>query len=128
MIAPLRRAHRRILVTLSLGLPLLFVSSMFVRTETPRVDLPAELELGRVALPEAPIEPDPLLYWSAAPVRIGQSLPGDARLLGAVRSGLWLAWSPELAELEEGTLFVYSLLDQEVTALIGEGTDEGKAQ
>jgi|GEM_PF-3537246 len=104
---------------LALLLPALVVAAVVLRPGAPRAQaLPAELSSGRVPLGDQPAAPDPLLYWSASEPAVGAALPGDARLLGAVRSGHWLK-APGVSEAPLlGSLFVYSLVDQEVVEII----------
>lgn len=127
MIAPLRRRHRLIFAVMLVGLPALFVLALMSRSKTPEPSaLPAALLEGRVPLGSQPDGPDPLLYWSSDEVEVGDELPKDARLLGAVRSGDWL--SDSSAPPAGGTLFVYSLLDQEIVELLELSITKGVQQ
>jgi hypothetical protein len=119
VIAPLRRRHRRTFAVLAVLLPTLFAAALLVREQTPRVaELPARRELGRTPLLAQPVAPDPLLYWSAGSVAAGDPLPGDARLLGALRSGDLLAGLAGTQLPAGGTRFVYSLVDQRISAVL----------
>ena len=107
MILPLRRVHRSAFVALALFLPALLVSAWKVRRAPVRQDLSPELLPGwkpdssGVLFPRA--RADELVYWTAAPLT-GSTLPGEAELIGTVRSG-----ALELQPPADKHAIVYSL-------------------
>lgn len=80
MIQPLRRVHRAAFLGLALFLPALGLGAWKVRREPLTQTLPPELVPGL-----AGDGADELVYWTAT--RRSEDLPGDAELIGTVRSG-----------------------------------------
>lgn len=123
MIRPLRRAHRAIVTTLALVLPVLVGAALAARREVPASTTSAGLsprpatlggqspvvivrwEKGLQRLPA----PDVLVYWSREPV-VGSKLPRDAVLVGRFAPGVL----PRPASRSAGYLILYSLAHQEV--------------
>lgn len=97
MIAPLRKAHRRMFVALAVVLPAVFIAGLAMRhaepSTTPAVVIydrqsaqrafTAEIRGDEVEIAVARNQhvPDPLLYWSTSRPAKG-ALPADAKLLG----------------------------------------------
>jgi hypothetical protein len=66
----------------------------------------------------APLVPDLLLYWTAAPASIGAALPDGAFLLGAFGGDRGVAFRPCAAQSSTaGRAVLYSLAHQRVTAV-----------
>ena len=59
------------------------------------------------------VKPDLIVYWVAGSPKITDTLPDNARLLGAFNSSVALSLSPD-AGAGSGVLVLYSLADQEV--------------
>ena len=59
------------------------------------------------------VKPDLIVYWVAGNPKITDTLPDNARLLGAFNSSLALPLSPDTAP-GSGVLILYSLADQEI--------------
>ena len=59
------------------------------------------------------VKPDLIVYWVAGISNITDTLPDNARLLGAFSSSLPLSLSPD-ARSGSGLLVLYSLADQEI--------------
>ena len=59
------------------------------------------------------VKPDLIVYWVASSPKITDTLPDNARLLGAFNSSVALSLSPD-AGAGSGVLVLYSLADQEV--------------
>jgi len=118
MIRRLRRLHQSafvLIAPLSCGI---FLASLAVREGMPVVDrLPEELGGGGVPFAGSWDEPDPLLYETETEVRVGGTLPEDARFVGALAEGRLL-----LADAPEGSassrFLVYSLARQEVVEVL----------
>jgi hypothetical protein len=134
MIAPLRAAHRRMIATLAVAIPAVFVAGLAYRRPVSPLEVsaansePAPLirelasERGLITarLHQAPnrdqlilrveprreaVSPDLLVYWS--PQRVDSALvPADARLLGSLYDSRFLL-SNELGS--RGYLVLYSV-------------------
>ena len=59
------------------------------------------------------VKPDLIVYWVAGSPKITETLPDNARLLGAFNSSVALSLSPD-AGAGSGVLVLYSLADQAV--------------
>ena len=59
------------------------------------------------------VKPDLIVYWIAGDSNITDTLPENARLLGAFNSSVALSLSPDAAT-GSGVLVLYSLADQEI--------------
>jgi hypothetical protein len=130
MIRPLRRAHRAVVTTLAVLLPVLVVAGLAARREvpasmesmrlSPRPATREEETPGVIVRWEKRLErlpaPDVLVYWSREPVA-GSELPRDAVLLGRFVPGVL----PRPASRSAGYLILYSLARREVldTARLG---------
>ena len=62
------------------------------------------------------VKPDLIVYWIAGNPDITDTLPDNARLLGAFNSSVALSLSPD-AGASSGVLVLYSLADQEIVEL-----------
>jgi hypothetical protein len=118
MIQPLRRAHQRIMVSLALVVPAIFVAGLAVRQPSPpvRESLPkgstsARSVSGELRSFENILAPDLLVYWVRA-VPTDATVPPDARLLGALYGTQGL----DLSEVSDGYLLAYSLPQRRVVA------------
>lgn len=85
MIRRLRGLHRGAFVLLAAGLPVLVVAALRARREEPRQELPAELRPGPAGGLSA--GEDWLVYWVAAELAAGATLPEGAELAGSLRTG-----------------------------------------
>jgi len=59
------------------------------------------------------VKPDLIVYWVAGNPNLTDTLPDNARLLGAFNSSVALPLSPDIAP-GSGVLVLYSLADQEI--------------
>jgi hypothetical protein len=59
------------------------------------------------------VKPDLIVYWIPGNPNITETLPDNARLLGAFNSFVPLSLSPD-ARTGSGVLVLYSLADQEI--------------
>jgi hypothetical protein len=59
------------------------------------------------------VKPDLIVYWVAGNPNLTDTLPDNARLLGAFNSSVALPLSPD-AGSSNGVLILYSLADQEI--------------